>query len=113
MEQTSGMIRVQGVFHEFFIDEHREIVETDSHNYPWIEDSAGYFLVRIDNDMLSCGFVQKGTLRLELRGKDPIKIIKEIARRDLCSNAQHMGYIAAELMIAKRCLDESLPYEQR
>ena len=51
-------------------------------------------------------------MKIEFRGSDPDKIIKEIASRKLCSLG-NMGYISSELMIAKDALDNKNKYTQR
>ena len=93
----------------------RTIINVDKKNYPWPSDPKGYFLVKIENGLICCGFVNKKTdiLKLELRGKNVEKMIKEIAKRKLCSNFETMGYIASELMIAKNALENNKKYTQR
>jgi len=49
---------------------------------------------------------------VEFVGKKPEKIIKEIAKRNLC-DLEHMGYIASELSIAHDCLKNNKNYVQR
>ena len=94
--------------------EKREIVFTDGNHYPWMADPHGYFLVKIDHGFICCGFVDTEThsLKLEFRGKNPDKIIKEIVKRDLCGKP-HLAYIAQELMIAHDCLINNKKYVQR
>ena len=100
-------------FHEIDISEDREIVETDNLKFPWKQDKNGYFLVRIKDNKIECGFVNSShKMILELRGKDPDKIIKEIAKRKLV-DLEHMGYISQELQIAKDCLENNKEYVQR
>jgi len=100
-------------FHPIEIPENREVVFTDNKEYPWNPDTKGYFLVKLENGMICCGFVNpEHKMVLELKGRDPGKIIKEIAARKLCSLG-NMGYIASELMIAKDALDNGKKYVQR
>ena len=99
--------------HPIEIPEDREIVHTDDKEYAWSGDSKGYFLVRIQDGMLCCGFVNsEHKMVLELRGRDPEKMIKEIAARKLCS-LENMGYIASELMIASQAMENGKKYIQR
>jgi hypothetical protein len=101
--------------HPIEIPEDREIVDCDSREFPWRQDPNGYFLVKIDAErgVICCGFVNnEHKMETEFRGKDPDKIIKEIAERGLVG-LEHMGYIASELMIAKHCLDNGKEYIQR
>ena len=108
------MVIKEGHFHSVDIKDDREVIETDSLNYKWIGDDDGYFLIKIEDGQLNCGFVNKDrVLKLEFRGRDPLNMIKEIAERGLVSNQQHMGYIAAELMIAKDAMDTGKEYVQR
>src|SRR3989338_6517797 len=101
-------------FYPITIPDDREVVETDNLKFPWEGDGKGYFLIKLENGMICCGFVNsKHRMETEFRGKDPDKIIKEIAKRKLCSDLQHMGYISSELIIAKQCLDERKKYVQR
>jgi hypothetical protein len=100
-------------FHPIEIPDSRQIIDCDKLNFPWVEDKKGYFLVKIEDDIICCGFVNnKHVMEIELKAKDPDKIIKEIAKRKLC-DTQHMGYIASELMIAKNCIENNKKYVQR
>ena len=100
-------------FHKIDIAEDREIVYTDKLKFPWKQDKKGYFLVKLEKNMICCGFVNnKHKMIIEFRGKNPDKIIKEIAKRKLV-DLKHMGYIASELMIAYDCLKNKKKYVQR
>jgi len=99
--------------HPIDISEDREIVNTDKITFKWTQDPDGYFLVKIENGEIQCGFVNNNhKMTVEFRGTDPDNIIKEIANRKLV-NLTHMGYIAQELQIAKVCLDKNKEYVQR
>jgi len=91
----------------------REIVDVTNLDFEWKIDSKGYFLVKIENEEICCGFCTNDhKMILELRSKNPDKIIKEIVNRDLC-NKDNLGYIASELMIAFNCIENNLKYVQR
>ncbi len=105
-------MKKKGTYFDMEIPEDREIVNTDDLKFPWKEDKAGYILVKIENAEIHCGFLQNHTMTMEFRGKDPYNMIKEIARRNRV-NLEHMGYIAAELMRAKVCLDSGKEFVQR
>lgn len=95
------------------IPKDREIIEVTDKKFTWTCDPNGYFLVKIENDEICCGFCTTDhKMILELRSTDPDKIIKEIVERDLC-NKDNLGYIASELMIAFNCIENNLPYTQR
>ena len=97
-------------FHKIEIFESREIVNCDSRSFPWKQDKNGYFLVKLENSEICCGFVNNShKMILELKGQDPDKIIKDIAKRKRIG-LEHMGYITSELMIAKDCLENSKKY---
>jgi len=96
-----------------FNEEGREVVECDELLFPWKQDPNGYFLVKIEKNFIECGFVNSGhKMILVFRGKNPDKIIKEIAKRELV-NLPHMGYIASEIMIAYNCIKTGQEYVQR
>ncbi|MEN9626642.1 MAG: hypothetical protein RL557_970 [archaeon] len=99
---------------EIQITHDREIAFTDGNHYPWTADPHGYFLVKLADGFICCGFVDKTTHRMliELRGKNPDKIVKEIVARDLCDKP-HLAYISQELMIAHDCLVNNKLYVQR
>ena len=100
-------------FHRIDIPEDREVVFCDGLRHEWHGDEKGYFLVKLESGLICCGFVGPDhKMVVEFRGKDPDKIIKEIASRRLCSLA-NMGYISSELMIAKDALDNGKEYVQR
>ena len=91
----------------------REIINCNNLDFKWKQDPKGYFLVKIENEEIYCGFCTTDhKMILELRSNDPDKIIKEIVKRDLC-NKSNLGYIASELMIAFNCIENNLPYVQR
>ncbi|MBI2043237.1 hypothetical protein HYT25_02515 [Candidatus Pacearchaeota archaeon] len=91
----------------------RKIIFTDEKKYPWKQDKKGYFLVKIQRGFLHCGFVNnRHEMKIEFVGKNPEKIIKEIAKRKLC-DIEHMGYIASELIIAHECIKKNKKYAQR
>jgi len=91
----------------------REIVDCNDLEFKWEQDPKGYFLVKIDNNIIQCGFCTTDhKMILELRSDNPDKIIKEILKRDLC-NKNNLAYIAQELMIAFNCIENNLPYKQR
>ena len=95
------------------ISEDREIIDCTNLDFEWKIEPSGYFLVKIEEDKICCGFCTNDhKMTLELRSSDPDKIIKEIVKRDLC-NKNNLGYIASELMIAYYCLENNLPYTQR
>ena len=92
----------------------REIVDCDMLTHKYRTDPKGFFLVRLQDDKVCCGYVNWDyEMTLELRGTDVQKILKEIARRRLCENLEHMGYIADELRIARSCFDSGKEYVQR
>jgi len=91
----------------------RKIIFTDEKKYPWRRDSKGYFLVKIKNGFLHCGFANnKHEVVIEFVGKNVEKIIKEIAKRKIC-DMEHMGYIASELTLASKFLKNRKKYVQR
>lgn len=98
---------------EIEIRENREIIYSDNLHFPWKQDSNGYFLVKIENFLICCGFVNPNhEMIIEFRGKNPDKMIKEITRRNLCSE-ENLAYVAQELMIAYDCLLNNKKYVQR
>lgn len=95
------------------IKKDRKIINTDGIKFPWRQDKNGYFLVKIQNGKIHCGFVNNNhEMIMEFIGSNPDEIIKEIAKRKLC-DLEHMGYIASELMIARDCLKNGKKYVQR
>ena len=95
------------------INDKREIINTDELQFPWQQDSNGYFLVKIENNKIHCGFVNnKHEMIVEFIGKNPDKMIKEITKRELCSR-ENLAYISQELMIAYYCMKNNINYIQR
>jgi hypothetical protein len=100
-------------FHPIEISKSRAIVETDNLEFPWKQDNNGYFLVKIEDSKICCGFVDNNhKMCIEFRGVDPDKMIKEIIKRKIVG-VEHVGYIAQELQIVKHCIDSSKKYVQR
>jgi len=99
--------------HKINISEDRKIINCDNLKFPWKQDARGYFLVKIEKEQVCCGFINnKHIMKIEFKGKNIEKMIKEIAKRKLVGLEQ-MGYIASELMIAKDCLENKRAYVQR
>lgn len=95
------------------IMKNRKMVFTDEIEFPWHQDKNGYFLVKIENGKIHCGFVNGNhEMILEFVGSNPDGIMKEIAKRKLC-DMEHMGYISSELMIAHYCIGSGKKYVQR
>ena len=95
------------------IKQDREKENFDNNTYPWQKDPNGYFLVKINNDKIHCGFVNNNhKLTLELTATNPDKIIKEIVKRNLVEKP-HLAYISSELMIALYCIQNKKHYTQR
>jgi len=91
----------------------RKMIFTDEIKFPWRQDKRGYFLIKIGNGKIHCGFVNNNhEMLVEFVGSNPDGIIKEIARRKLC-DLEHMGYLASELTIACDCLKNGKKYVQR
>lgn len=112
MVKDSAQKVYKGAFFDYTIPEDREIIDCDSKRFRWKEDKNGYFLIRVDGDVLRCGFVVDHVMVKEFRGKHPGNILKEVARQELV-NLEHMGYLGAELARAKICMDTGTPYEQQ
>jgi hypothetical protein len=92
----------------------RLVIETDDLDFKWVGDKNGYFLIKLDDDEISCGFVNAHhELCVEFRGTDMDKMIKEILKQDLLDSKEHLVYVAQELMLARQCLDEMTLYIQR
>ena len=99
--------------HKINISEDRKIINCDNLKFPWKQDSNGYFLVKIENNKIHCGFVNSNhKMIIEFRGTNPDKIIKEIIKRKICSK-ENIGYISSELMLAKNCINNKKKYIQR
>ncbi len=94
------------------IPQDREIIHTDSLAFPWNEDKAGYFLVKVEGNEIQCGFLVNHKMVAEFRGENPYNIIKEIAKR-YSLTPEHMGYISAELVRAKHCIETDKEFVQR
>ena len=100
-------------FYPIDIPDDRKVIDCDKLKFKWEVDKKGYFLVKIEKSIIHCGFVNsKHKMIIEFIGKDPDKIIKEIAKRKLC-NLANMGYIASELMIAHHSIKNKKKYTQR
>ncbi len=99
---------------EIEINPDREVVECDGLTFPfsWKEED-GYFLVKIEEGQICIGYVDENhQLNIEFRGTDPETLTKEIVRRDFL-NPSHTAYIAAEIILAHRCLMDGTEYIQR
>ena len=92
----------------------REKVNADKLIFPWRKNNKGYFLLKIEDGKVCCGFVNwKHHMLIEWQGTDSDKIMKDIAQRKLCSDHFAMAYIASELMRAEYHLKNNIIYVQR
>ena len=99
---------------EIEINPDREVVLCDGLKFPfnW-KPEDGYFLVKIEEGLICIGYVDENhQLNIEFRGADPETLTKEIVRRDFL-NPSHTAYIAAEIILAHRCLVDGAEYVQR
>jgi hypothetical protein len=100
---------------EIAINPDREVVLCDELEFPcgW-KAGDGYFLVKTEDGMICVGWVDgtRHQLDIEFRGSDPDRLIREVTRRDFVDKP-HAAYIAAEIILAHRCLVDGLEYIQR
>lgn len=99
---------------EININPDREVVLCDGLKFPcgW-KPGDGYFLVKLEDGMICAGYVDGNhNLDIEFRGSDPDSLIREITRRNFVDKP-HAVYIAAEIMLAHRCLVGGREYIQR
>ena len=92
----------------------RKVVLCDDLEFPcgW-KPGDGYFLVKIENGMICVGWVEgHHDMTIEFRGSDPDKLIREVTRQDFVDKP-HAAYIAAEIILARRCLIDGTDYVQR
>ena len=96
------------------IRSNREVVQCDELEFPWDwKPDDGYFLVRLHEGQICVGYVDEHhDVKIEFRGTDPEKMVKEIARRNFL-NSSHMGYIGGEILLAHQCLVSGTDYVQR
>lgn len=97
------------------IRDDRKVVLCDELEFPcgW-KEGDGYFLVKIEDGLICVGWVDGDSheLNVEFRGSDPDRLIREITRQDFVDKA-HAAYIAAEIILAHRCLVDGAEYVQR
>jgi hypothetical protein len=96
------------------IHDDRKVVLCDHLEFPcgW-KPGDGYFLVKIKDGMICVGWVDGNhDMNIEFRGSDPDKLIREVTRQDFVDKP-HAAYIAAEIILAHRCLTDGTEYIQR
>jgi hypothetical protein len=97
------------------INDDRKVVFCDELELPcgW-KKGDGYFLVKIEDGMICVGWVDgtRHELNVEFRGSDPDKLIREVTRQDFVDKP-HAAYIAAEIILARQCLQAGAKYIQR
>ncbi|QHI69469.1 DUF4346 domain-containing protein [Tichowtungia aerotolerans] len=96
------------------IHDDRKIVCCDDLEFPcgW-KEGDGYFLVRLYEGVICVGWVNGNhEMNIEFRGSDPDNLIREVTRQDFVDKP-HAAYIAAEIMLAYRCLVDGSEYVQR
>lgn len=92
----------------------RKVVLCDDLEFPcgW-KEGDGYFLVKIEDGLICVGWVDGNhDMRVEFRGSDPDKLIREVTRQ-VFVDKPHAAYIAAEITLAQRCLTNGTEYVQR
>lgn len=97
------------------IRDDRRIISCDELEFPYEwKEGDGYFLVKIEDGIICVGWVDgiRHEMDVEFRGADPEKLIKEVTRQDFVDKS-HAAYIAAEIILAHRCLVDRAEYVQR
>lgn len=92
----------------------RKVVLCDELEFPcgW-KEGDGYFLVKIEDGMICVGWVDGNhDMKMEFRGSDPDKLIREVTRQEFVDKP-HAAYIAAEIIRAHQCLVTGTKYTQR
>jgi len=81
------------------IPDNRKVVYTDHRNFPWKSDPKGYFLIKLEKGNICCGHVSpQHRMTVEFRGKNPMKIMREICSLNLVKNYEHVGFYFREIV---------------
>jgi tetrahydromethanopterin S-methyltransferase subunit A len=97
------------------IDKSGKIERIDAKEGPWIQDSKGYFLIKIDKDKMTINVghcTNDNVLRKEIIGKRAQDIYYTIAKLDLVSIYTHASYLGKELKKAEIALKLGVQYTQ-
>ena len=81
----------------------------------WIQDSKGYFLIRLDRERnnIEVGWCEKlNAVKYKFVGKHPIDLYKKITRMNLMSRMDHAAYLGEELEKAYIALKTGKRYVQ-
>jgi hypothetical protein len=95
------------------IPEDIQIIDTDLAENPFVMDPKGFFLIRIQADIIEVGHVELENYRMVCKyiGKDPLKLYKKIIA-DIDIRKDHCAYLGYELASAKYCIDNAKTYVQ-
>lgn len=80
------------------------------------DDPCGNFLIEVENSKGEIIVLQttpgSGEVVAEYRGKNPLKLVREIANSSPAIQPSHIGYLGIELQKAKECIQFGAKYTQ-
>ena len=77
-------------------------------------DPSGNFLIELEADYIIVKQTTPGSGEIvaHYQGKNPLKLVREIAATSPATHGEHLGYLGIELQKAYTCLKNALPYNQ-
>ena len=77
-------------------------------------DPSGNFLIELEADYIIVKQTtpRSGEIVAHYQGKNPLKLVREIAATSPATHGEHLGYLGIELQKAYTCLKNALPYNQ-
>jgi thymidylate synthase len=77
-------------------------------------DPSGNFLIELEADYIIVKQTTPGSGEIvaHYQGKNPLKLVREIAATSPATQGEHLGYLGIELQKAYTCLKNALPYSQ-
>jgi thymidylate synthase len=83
----------------------------NQHNY---DDPSGNFLIEVDGNEIVVTQTTPGSGEVirDYRGKEPLRVVREICASSPTIQPEHTGYLGLELQKAFDCIKNARPYFQ-
>ncbi|HLC63540.1 MAG TPA: DUF4346 domain-containing protein [Candidatus Nanoarchaeia archaeon] len=99
--------------HKDVLIENVKEIKARRFNGNFAKEPKGFFLIKVENNMIKAGKVFNGKMIEVVSGKNAQDIFYEIIKRKMIARLDTAGYLGMELMRAEYCLKSGKKYIQK